>query len=56
MYTYSIFQVGGGFGYDILKDDVIVIHQEFNPDLSGSVAMDEATATEQAVIVMARMV
>lgn len=55
MYSYQLFEVAGGFGYEISNGGVPVIHQEFHPDLPGDQLMDEATAREQAEIVFGRL-
>jgi hypothetical protein len=41
MYSKEIFKTDEGFGYKILKDDVVVIVQDFKPGVEGWISMTE---------------
>jgi len=55
MHGTQVFPVGEGFGYDILQDGVVIIHQEYDPDLPGFESMSEAEARAKADIVLQRV-
>jgi len=44
MYEYELFEFKTGFGYNILSDGIVTIHQEYMPEVNGLVIMtrDEA--------------
>ncbi len=54
-YTIRVYQVEGGWEYDILSDGVVIIHQDFDPDAPGQEAMTQERANEAAAIVLARL-
>lgn len=56
MITYRLFDVPGGHGYEILRGDQVVMHQDFDPDEPGFIAMNEATARTKAEAVVARII
>ena len=56
MYTYKLFEVEDGFGYNIIYDFNILVHQEYEPSLSGHVVMTKEVAEENAKIVIKRLV
>ena len=47
-YTYELFEVEDGYGYDIIYDFNVLIHQEYEPSLSGYVVMTKEVAEENA--------
>lgn len=54
-YSYELFSIENGFGYNILCDGSIIITQEYDPNLSGYSIMTEEYAKEQAEIVLKRL-
>lgn len=48
MYSKEIFKTDKGFGYKILKDDVVVIVQDFKPGVEGWIFMTEREANQLA--------
>lgn len=56
MFTYEIYPFETGFGFNILQDGNIIIHQDYNPDFGGYVLMDEETATRYAIELHERVV
>lgn len=56
MYTYRLFPVEDGYGYDIFNDGSPCIHQDYMPDADGFVVMTESEAMEWAEIIIARLV
>lgn len=54
-YTYELFEVENGFGYNILCSDSIIITQKYAPDLSGFIVMTNEQAIENANIVIDRL-
>ena len=55
MATKNIYATASGFGYDILVDDTVIIHQEFDPDAPGDTPMTEERANQAADIVLERL-
>ena len=55
MYTYELFEISGGFGFNILRDGNTVITQEYQPDTDGFTIMDEETAIFYGNTILARM-
>jgi hypothetical protein len=55
MITKSIYATASGFGYDILIDGKVIIHQEFDPDAPGDTPMTEERANQAADIVLERL-
>ena len=55
-YTYELFEVEDGYGYDIIYDFNVLIHQEYEPSLSGYVVMTKEVAEENAKEVIKRLV
>ena len=55
MYTYELFEVNDGFGFNILRDGNPVISQMYQPDTDGFIVMDEETAISYANIILLRM-
>ena len=52
-YSYSVYQTNTGWGYDILKKNKIVIHQDFVPGLpamQGFEKKEQAERTAEIVI------
>ena len=47
--------IGGGSGYQIRRDGVVIIDQPFHPDKPGQAAMTEAEAAALAAAVIARL-
>lgn len=56
MYSYEIYPFETGFGFNILQDENIIVHQDYNPDLGGYVLMDEETANKYGAELLARVV
>ena len=56
MYTYKLFEINNGYGYNILWDENIFIHQEYEPDTDGYVVMTKELAEEKAKIIIKRIV
>lgn len=56
MYTYELFEIEDGYGYDIIYDGNIIIHQEYEPSLSGFVIMTKEVAEENAIVIIKRLV
>lgn len=54
-YTYELFEVGDGFGYNVLCGGSIIIAQEYAPDLSGFIVMTREEATANAEIIIGRL-
>jgi hypothetical protein len=48
MYSKEIFKTDKGFGYRILKDDMVVIVQDFKPGVEGWISMSEEEAKQLA--------
>jgi hypothetical protein len=48
MYSKEIFETEKGFGYKILKDDVVVIIQDFKPGVEGWISMTKEEANQLA--------
>jgi hypothetical protein len=44
-----------GFGYNILVDGSVIIHQDFDPDAEGDTPMSEERANQAADIVLERL-
>ena len=55
-YRYELFEIEDGYGYDIIQNDNIIIHQEYEPSLSGFVIMTKEVAEENANIIIKRLV
>lgn len=55
MITSKIFEVNGGYGYDILIDDKPVIRQPHAPAVSGMVLMTRLQAENMAALVVAKL-
>ena len=55
MYTYELFEVNDGFGFNILRDGNSVISQIYQPDTGGFILMDEETAISYANVILLRM-
>ena len=53
-YTYELFEVEKGYGYNIVYDYNVLIHQEYEPSLSGYVVMTKEVAEENAKEVIKR--
>lgn len=56
MYTYELFEVEKGYGYNIVYDYSVLVHQEYEPSLSGYITMTKEVAIENANIVIKRLV
>ena len=54
-FTVEIYPVGSGFGYNILGDGSVIIHQDFDPEAAGDVPMDHDRATAMSGVVVARL-
>jgi len=48
MYRKEIFKTKDGYGYRILKDDVVIITQDFKPKVEGWQTMTEEEANQLA--------
>jgi hypothetical protein len=48
MYSKEIFKTNKGYGYKILKDGVVVIIQDFKPEVEGWVPMTQQEANQLA--------
>lgn len=55
MYNYELFEIEDGYGYDIIQNDNIIIHQEYEPSKSGFEIMTEEQAIENALIIIKRL-
>lgn len=55
MITFQLFEVVGGFGYEVMDNGVAFIRQEFHPGVPGDQVMDESTATAEAQTVVDRI-
>ena len=55
MYTYELFEVEKGYGYNIVYDYNVLVHQEYEPSLSGYITMTKEVAIENANIVIKRL-
>lgn len=54
---HEVYPIGDNFGYRILsEDDVVLINQEFDPELEGFTAMGEEKAGQLAVAYIASYV
>lgn len=55
MYTYELFNINDGFGYNVLCENNIIINQEYEPDLEGFKIMSKERAEENAKIIISRI-
>lgn len=55
MYTYEIYNVDGGYAFNIMCDGNVIITQEYLPDAEGYVAMTENQATHNAKTIINRI-
>ena len=55
MYTYELFNINDGFGYNVLCENNIIINQEHEPDLEGFKIMSKERAEENAKIIISRI-
>lgn len=55
MYTYELFEIENGYGFNILCDGSIIIKQEYMPDVDGYIIMTFDEAKEFANILLARI-
>jgi hypothetical protein len=55
VYGKRVYRVGDRWEYEILQNGSVGIHQDFHPDASGFVPMDDATANACADVVLKRL-
>lgn len=55
MYTYELFTVGTGFGFNILQEGVPIIVSDYMPGAGGDVVMTEEVATFEAQQIINRL-
>lgn len=55
MYTYELFTVDTGFGFNILQEGVPIIVADYMPGASGYVVMTEEVATFEAQQIINRL-
>lgn len=52
LFSYNIFKTTGGWGYDILVNDTLQIHQDFMPVLEQKQAFPKQEQAKQAAILV----
>lgn len=55
MYETELFEIEDGYGFNILRDGVIEIHQEFKPGASGFIRMSRTEAEQEAQEIIGRL-
>lgn len=55
MYEIEFFEIEGGYGFNIMRDGTIEIHQEFKPSSSGFVRMTKSEAEQEAGLIIRRL-
>lgn len=55
MYESELFEIEGGYGFNIMRDGTVEIHQEFKPGASGFIRMTRNEAEQEAQEIIGRL-
>lgn len=55
MYTYTLYEFNGGYGFTIENDGSPCITQDYMPDVEGNVIMTEEEAIYWTGVIIARL-